>query len=143
MDIRTGKVRNGWIAVLFLTSAVLCFLQEGVRGLGIGFFHMFLAFLLLLPIFAFRVLGAADIKIFLSLSVLFPLQAMLFIFISSILIGTLTGIVILVQDLFHSPKASKKLFHCEYHYIHFTIPIFISVLLYEYGGIYELLICNL
>ena len=170
MDLRTGKVRNRWIVALFTTSALLCLLAEGCSGLASGHFHMFLAFLFLLPVFAFRVLGAADIKILLSLSVLFPLQGMLFIFITSVIIGAFIGIVILVsvffktygsqfhtfhsltylffhfgvfKDIFHNSKESDKLSHSEYHYIHFTIPIFISVLLYEYGGIYELLICNL
>ncbi|MBR1692933.1 MAG: prepilin peptidase [Lachnospiraceae bacterium] len=135
MDIRTDKVPNGWIAVLFLTAAALRFWEEGFAGLGIGLCHMLLAFLLLLPIFAFRALGAADIKIFLSLSILFPLQDMLFLFSSSVVIGAVIGIVMRARAYLKE--------NTSFHYIHFTIPIWLSVLLYEYGGVYELFIRNL
>lgn len=96
---------------------------------------MLLAFLLLLPIFAFRALGAADIKIFLSLSILFPLQDMLFLFSSSVVIGAVIGIVMRARAYLKE--------NTSFHYIHFTIPIWLSVLLYEYGGVYELFIRNL
>ena len=136
MDIRTNKVRNEWVLVLFADSIVLRFWEEGFTGLGIGLFHMLLAFLLLLPVFAFRALGAADIKILLSLSFYYPLQGMVFIFVSSMVIGAVVGIVMLVQT--HLTAHVYR-----FHYIHFTIPILISVLLYEYGGVYELFVCNL
>ncbi|MBO6016267.1 MAG: prepilin peptidase [Lachnospiraceae bacterium] len=139
MDIRTDKVRNGWVAVIFLLSVVLRFREKGFVGLGIGFTHMLLAFLVLLPIFAFRALGAADIKILLSLSVLFPIQDMLILFLISLVIGAVIGIVRyhLISNFGRIAARSK------FHYIHFTIPIFISVVLYEYGGLHELLSGNL
>lgn len=149
----TDKVRNEWILVLLICSISLRCLEEGVYGLCSGLFHMVLVLLLLLPVFAFRALGAADIKIFLSLSIYFPLKSICFLFCSSVVAGALIGIFSLLfykitgsgQRLRYTQNSNShdSVKQNPFHYIHFTIPIFISVLLYQYGGVYELLICHM
>lgn len=138
MDLKTYKVKNGLVLLLFLTSLVLRCIQDGFTGVGKGIVQMLLSFLILLPIYAFHALGAADIKILLSLSVLFPLQGMIYIFISSIFIGLIFS---LLKCFYKNPKSFRWILSyfspfkdkSEYHHIHFTIPIFISVILY--GGV--------
>ena len=137
MDLKTYKVKNALVLLLFLVSVVLRYIQDGLLGVGKGFVQMFLIFLFLLPIFAFRALGAADIKILLSLSILFPLQNIISIFCSSVFFGLILSFL---KILFLKPKSIRYILSyfspfkdkSEYHYIHFTIPIFISVILY--GG---------
>lgn len=137
MDLKTYKVKNALVLLLFLSSVVLRYIQDGLLGVGRGLVQMLFFFLILLPVFAFRALGAADIKILLSLSVLFPLQNIISIFCSSVFIGLIFSIL---KCIFQKPKSIRYfLFYfspfkdkSEYHQIHFTIPIFISVVLY--GG---------
>lgn len=129
-DIFTYKVKNIWIIFLFGISCILRFRTEGISGVGIGLLQMLFVLTCLLPVFAVRALGAADIKIFLALSVFFPLKAILFIICASLIIGAFGGLM-------------KMFIFRGSHLIHFTIPIFISVLLYVYGGVYELFFSSL
>lgn len=135
MDLKTYQVKNGLIVLLLLTTALLRYIQDGFTGVGKGVLQMLFLLLVMLPIFAFRALGAADIKILLSLSVLFPLQGIIFLFVCSIFLGLLLSIVKFVCT---NPKSFRCVIShfspfkdkAEYHHIHFTIPIFISVILY-------------
>lgn len=136
MDLKTYKVKNQWVLLLFLAAILWRYIQDGFTGLGKGILQMLLSFLLLLPVFAFRALGAADIKILLSLSLLFPLQGIIFIFMSSIFIGFILSVF---KCFYTNPKSLRCVISyfspfkqkSEYHNIHFTIPIFISVILYS------------
>ena len=138
MDLKTYKVKNSLVLLLFLMSIILRFIQDGFLGVGKGIVQIFFMFLILLPVFAFRALGAADIKILLSLSVLFPFQIVISIFCSSIFIGL---IISFLKIIYQKPKSFGEIMFyfspfknkSEYHQIHFTIPIFISVILY--GGL--------
>ena len=138
MDIQTFKVKNVLVLLLFLLSLVLRHIQDGFSGVGKGIVQMLLFFLILLPVFAFRALGAADVKILLSLSVLFPFQNMMMIICSSVFIGLILSFL---KCIYQNPKSFRWFISyfspfkdkSEYHHIHFTIPIFISVILY--GGI--------
>lgn len=135
MDLRTYKVKNQLVLLLFLTAVILRYFQDGYTGVGKGILQMTFTFLILLPIFAFRALGAADIKILLSLSVLFPLKGIIFIFICSVFMGLVFGIV---KFIYTNPKSFRCIItyfsplkdKSEYHHIHFTIPIFVSVVVY-------------
>ena len=134
MDIKTFKVKNALVLLLFLASVVLRYIQDGFLGVGKGIVQMLLFLLILLPVFAFRALGAADIKILLSLSVLFPFQNMISIICCSVFIGLILSFLICIYQrpksirdiLFYFSPCKEK---SQYHRIHFTIPIFISVIL--------------
>ena len=134
MDIKTFKVKNALVLLLFLASVVLRYIQDGFLGVGKGIVQMLLFLLILLPVFAVRALGAADIKILLSLSVLFPFQNMISIFCCSVFIGLILSFL---TCIYQRPKSIRGILSyfspckdkSQYHRIHFTIPIFISVIL--------------
>lgn len=138
MDLKTYKVKNALILILFLTSLVLRYIQDGFLGVGKGIVQMLVLFLILLPIFAFRALGAADIKILLCLSIRFPFEIIIQILCSSVCIGLILSFL---KCIYQNPKSFRWFISyfspfkdkSEYHHIHFTIPILISVILY--GGI--------
>lgn len=162
-DIRFSRIKNKWIILLFLTALFLKWQKEGGNGILYGGLQFLTVFMILLPVFACRVLGAADVKIFLALSVYLPFWELCLFMICSLVLGGLFGLILLIF-----PKKYKSSFFFSmirvkndttrqvpsvqgnhfipgltFHYIHFTIPIFISFLLYAYGGVYELLLCYL
>ena len=138
MDLKTFKVKNALVFLLLITSLILRTVQDGCSGVGKGIVQMLVLFLILLPIFAFRALGAADIKILLCLSIRFPFEIIIQILCSSVFIGLILSFL---KCIYQNPKSFRWFISyfspfkdkSEYHHIHFTIPILISVILY--GGI--------
>ena len=108
MDIRTAKVDNGWIIFSMSVGLFVCIWQKNITG--IGFFIMGSVMpLFLMILFAFGMIGAGDIKLFCAL-------------------GAIMGCQTIISSYRRKSIAAPENFH-------FTIPVFISVLLYA-GGIY-------
>lgn len=159
-DIRFSRIKNKWIMFLFSVALFLRWKEEGSSGVIEGIMQFLAVLMIMLPIFALRILGAADVKIFLALSVYLSKGAMVFLMICSLSLGGLIGLMLCIFQAkqkvpyilsimsVKNPTAVKavhtrcglKASNLKFHYIHFTIPIFISFVMYAYGGVYELLL---
>lgn len=90
-DIRYRKVSN-FLTIPFLIYGLLLALPEGVAVLQDRFLAVLIAFVLCLPLYAMRALGAGDIKLLMALGAMLGCAWLKHILIWTILLG---GIVVL------------------------------------------------
>lgn len=153
MDLRTGKVDNGWILFCIVVEISVSFLREGPAGVGKQIMGMLLPALIFAPLFLFHMIGAGDIKLFSVLGGIMGTEKILRCIIYAVGCGAGISIAILIlngdvfsrfwylreyiREYFQTGKirpyyrgnvASPENFH-------FTIPVFMSVVLYA-GGVY-------
>ena len=152
MDIQRTKVDNGWLLFCTLVSMAIRLWEKDVGSMGCWLGGLLLPVLVLGVLFVFRMLGAGDIKLLCVLgSVLGPVEILKCIFYS-FLIGAVIAVALMVSygivcqrilyllhylsDYF---KTGKREPYCKrgmsLENFHFTVPIFLSALLYA-GGIY-------
>ena len=135
MDLRTAKVDNGWILFSMFVGFVLCIRERGVSGIRFG------------------MLGAGDIKLFCALGSVMGFSEILKCICISFMIGACISLAILISEhnfceriryfmsyLENTVKNKQILSYGKKDIslsenFHFTVPIFLSVLLYA-GGIY-------
>ena len=152
MDLRQMQVKNGWILCSLFVGAGNCFWQRGLAGL-VRFVPGVLVPLILLGwMFYFRMLGPGDIKIFCALGgIMGPVKILWCIWfsflcgagISLAVLGCYGGIgqrmTYLAEYLMEYLRTgSRKPYYqrgSSLENIHFTVPIFMSVMLYT-GGLY-------
>nr|WP_295277289.1 prepilin peptidase [uncultured Blautia sp.] len=152
MDIQRTKVDNGWLLFCTLISLFTQIWEKNMSGLESWGFGLLLPALLLGILFAFRMLGAGDIKLLCVIgSLIGPVKTLNCIFYS-FLIGAVISAAIMISSgivcqrilyLLHYLHAYFKTGKRETYYksgmplenFHFTVPIFLSVLLYA-GGVY-------
>lgn len=121
-------------------------------GIVNGLCDMFLISCFLLPIFAFRALGAADVKLFFVFAMMAGFKDALIVICGSIVIGAVAALTKMLyfhnfkkrfSYLFSYLQESLRQGHfTPYHQsgyssdsiIHFTIPIFLSTIIYVIGG---------
>ena len=152
MDFRTAKVDNGWILFSMFVGFVLCIRERGVSG--IRFFLMGSgAPLFLAVLFVLGMLGAGDIKLFCALGSVMGFSEILKCICISFMIGACISLATLISEhnfceriryfmsyLENTVKNKQILSYGKKDIslpenFHFTVPIFLSVLLYA-GGIY-------
>ena len=122
MDIRTAKVDNGWIIFSMSVGLFVCIWQKNITG--IGFFIMGSVMpLFLMILFAFGLTGAGISAALLIFNHNFCERILYFIEYVKCTVGTGK-----ISSYRRKNIAAPENFH-------FTIPVFISVLLYA-GGIY-------
>ena len=152
MDLRTAKVDNGWILFSMGIGLSVCIREKGICGAG---FYLAGAAvpLLLTGLFVFGMLGAGDIKLFCALGGMLGSRAILKCILASFFTGACISATLLI---FNCNISNRFLYFIHYidHFaqtgkitpyrrkeitapenFHFTVPIFISVLLYA-GGFY-------
>ena len=152
MDIRTAKVDNGWIRFSMIMGLFICIWQKGITG--ICYFIMgSMTPLFLVILFVFGMMGAGDIKLFCVLGgVLGPWAVLKCIFISFAVGACIAAALLII----HRNFCERILYFIKYventantgkiipyrkknisapENFHFTVPVFVSVLLYA-GGIY-------
>ena len=152
MDLQRTKVDNGWLLFCILVSLFTRIWEKDVGSLGSWLIGLLLPVLLLGILFAFRMLGAGDIKLFCAMgSMLGPVKILKCISYS-FLIGAVIAAALMVSNgivcqriryLLHYIttyfKTGKKEPYCKsgmpLENFHFTVPIFLSALLYA-GGVY-------
>ena len=152
MDIRCYKVKNQLILSGFAIGTLLLFYENGLQAIGKGFISLPILFLLLFPLYAIQVVGAADVKIFLLLGFLLGIKPVLYCVLLSLLAGAVYS---LLQMLFYKNLLERLGYFLSYignslttnkiqpyhkvkpdkkAVIHFTIPIFISFCIYWMKG---------
>lgn len=153
MDFKSASVDNGWILFSFVTGFLIQFTEKGLRG---GF--VFLAgastpVIILGILFIFRMLGAGDIKLLCALGGIMGPRTVAECIFYSLLAGAGISMAILI-----STGGIRRRFLYLYQYMnefyctgeirpyyrkgmsfpenfHFTVPIFLSAVLYA-GGVY-------
>lgn len=152
MDLRVMQVENGWILFSLITGFFLRFWQEGIAGIPGFLIGVMLPAAVLGILFCFRMLGPGDIKLFCALGGIMGVPGILRCMMVSFLIGAVLSFSILIsygifcrrihyliqyfQEFFHTgrirPYYRKGM--CVENF-HFTVPVFLSVMLYA-GGVY-------
>lgn len=153
MDLREGKVDNGWILFCLAIGLLVRLLLEGPGGAFSFLCGAALPLMLLGWLFVFHMLGAGDIKLFCALGGVLGAGNVLKCIICSLFIGAGISAAILISN-----RNISERFHYFIHYFtdllqtkerkpyarkgmerlenfHFTVPVFLSVLLYA-GGVY-------
>ena len=152
MDIRTAKVDNGWILFSMLVGLSGCIWKKGFAGI-FSFAAGSAVPLFLCILFVFGMLGAGDIKLFCALGGVVGPGAILKCICISFFVGACTALALLIihrnfcerilyffnyiKTTVHTGKIipyRKKNISAPENF-HFTIPVFVSVLLYA-GGMY-------
>ena len=152
MDLYNMRVKNSWILCSLFTGAVSSFWQKGFAGLA-GFVPGMLIPLAVLGwMFYFRMLGPGDIKVFCVLGGIMGPVKVLWCIWFSFLCGAGISLAVLVccggirQRIMYLmtylmeylQTGSRKPYYQRENTpenIHFTVPIFMSVMLYT-GGLY-------
>lgn len=153
MDLRTAKIDNGWVAFCLCTGLVTRLLQEGTGGFFGCLCGIILPAVLLGWLFTMRMLGAGDIKLMCALGSILGTEKILKCIIYSFFIGAGISIAILISNgnisqrfLYFSQyvrnllRTGERKPYCKTgmaspENFHFTVPVFLSVLLYA-GGVY-------
>lgn len=153
MDLRTAKVDNGWILFSLAMGLLAKLLQKGLAGLAEAAAGVLLPLVLLGLLFFFHMMGAGDIKLFCALGSVMGACAILKCILVSLFLGAGISIAILISagiisQRFHyfiryidetvktgqiKPYSAKDITSPEN--FHFTVPIFLSAVLYA-GGVY-------
>lgn len=151
MDVKWEKVFNCWIAFGVVCSLGICLVSGHGADILEGIAGMLLPIVILFPLFLGKMLGTGDIKVFAVLGSVMGCRQILICMMGSFLIGAVIAVPVLlfrcsVKERFAyfftylSHVLTTKTFppylapgkHPEN--IHFTIPIFCSVLLLSIKG---------
>lgn len=91
-DLRSRKVHNELVLTLLALVAGSCFYFTGFEGLMTGTGAMLLALVLTIPLFAFRILGGGDVKLFAVFALAVNPLIMFWTLIYSFVWGALFGV---------------------------------------------------
>lgn len=152
MDLYKMRVKNSWILCSLLAGAGTCLWQKGFAGLIKFVPGMLMPLVVLGWLFYFRMLGPGDIKIFCALGGIMGPAKILWCICFSFLCGAGISLAVLFccggiwQRMAYLAAylmeylrtgSTKPYYRREstLENIHFTVPIFMSVMLYT-GGLY-------
>lgn len=153
MDLRTSRVDNGWIVFCICIGLAVQTLSGGIRGFLGAVFGIILPLLFLGGLFVFRMLGPGDIKLFCALGCMLGGISIGKCILVSLFIGAGISLAILIsvgefRQRFHyfaqyfseyrSSRQKKSYYNKDINALenfHFTVPVFLSVMLYA-GGVY-------
>ena len=144
MDLREEAVDNSWVLFSIMAGFLLQLLEKGPKGMIIFLTGAAVPLILLGILFIFRMLGAGDVKILCALGGIMGPRTVTECIVYSFLFCNKDGfrqrILYLYQYMneFYCtgeirPYYRKGMKHPEN--FHFTVPIFLSALLYA-GGVY-------
>ena len=163
MDIQRAKVDNAWLLFCLVISLTVQLMERGTGGFIAWSFGACTPFLVLGWLFLFRMLGAGDIKLFCVMGSVLGPGTILRCIAYSFLIGAVISAALMisggilcqriqylfcyVSDFFKTGKRKPYGKRCSrrtqtarrprlpLENFHFTVPIFLSALLYA-GGVY-------
>lgn len=152
MDFLVEKVVNSFIC--FGLAAGLCYqlFQESGNGVLLFAAGITVPFLIMLPLFYFRMLGAGDIKLFSVLGGILGYAAILKVIFCSFFLGAVLSFSFLISCGNLRERLSYFFNYLYVYYetgkprpyrargrqvenFHFTVPVFLGVMLYA-GGFY-------
>lgn len=146
MDIQRAKVDNGWLLFCVLVSLFTRIWKMDVSSLGSWICGLLVPILILGILFIFRMLGAGDIKLLSVIGSMIGPTKILNCISYSFLIGAVISAALMISSGIvcqHYISVYFKTGKREPYYksgmplenFHFTVPIFLSALLYA-GGVY-------
>ncbi len=157
-DLVTDRVPNGLI-VLGIATGLFCSLwQDGIHGVLRSVVSMGSSFFLLFPLFKIGGLGAGDVKMFLTAASFLTTGSILWIIAGAFLIGAVLSVGKLMKEQnaaerlryflsylgeivhakqwrLYGEEAKQNYLAYRRNKIHFTLPIFLSVVLWMGGMI--------
>lgn len=152
MDFSRAKVDNGWILLSLGAGFLLQWQTGGGKGLAAYGGGVLFPLVLLFWLFYFRMLGPGDIKLFCALGGFMGIEKIWKCVCISFALGAVISLAVLISfgeirhriqyfnDYIRECLYTKKIRPyyrrgMELENIHFTVPVFLSVLLYA-GGVY-------
>ena len=152
MDLRSGKVPNGWIVTILILGFWYQMADPDGKGPAEFAVGLCLPILLLGWLFCFRMLGAGDIKLLSALGAVMGGKAILFCIFWSMLFGAVISVMILficgcwMQRLLYFTSYIKRFLKTKIRepyrlkgqrqeHFHFSAAILMGALLWI-GGIY-------
>ena len=152
MDLRWMRVENGWILCSMVSGLLFQLQTHGICGLMYFLIGAVYPLCILGVLFYFRMLGAGDIKLFCALGSVMGIKAIGRCMAVSFILGAGISLLILI---FYGNFCQRFQYFLNYirEYLstgevrpyfrrgvtpenfHFTVPVFMSVLLYA-GGVY-------
>ena len=153
MDFKDASVDNGWILFSFATGFLIQIIEKGMKGAAIFLAGAAVPLLLLGILFIFRMLGAGDIKLLCALGGIMGPRTVMECIVYSLLAGAGISLAVLIStggirqrflylyqymNEFYSTGEIRPYYRKSAGFpenFHFTVPIFLSVLLYA-GGVY-------
>lgn len=152
MDLRSASVDNGWILFSLTMGFFFQLLSRGIIGIPLYLIGIAFPLGLLAGLFYFRMLGPGDIKVFCALGGILGIQKVGLCMLYALFLGG--GISLLLLLIYGD---IRQRLHYFWQYVqdycltgevkpyyrkgmtlenfHFTVPIFLSVVLYA-GGVY-------
>ncbi len=152
MDLRTARIDNGWILFCMAVGSICCIMEKGIAGMVLYVAGSSIP-LFLIILFAFGMLGAGDIKLFCALGGVLGTVGILKCILVSFVLGACISAAILMFNrnfcerihyfIYYMGQTVRERKVMSYRRkeisapenFHFTIPIFLSVVLYA-GGVY-------
>ena len=147
MDIQRAKVDNGWLLFCVLVSLFTRIWKMDVSSLGTWICGLLVPILILGILFIFRMLGAGDIKLLSVIGSMIGPTKILNCISYSFLIGAVISAALMISSgivcqrilyLLHFKTGKREPYYksgMPLENFHFTVPIFLSALLYA-GGVY-------
>ena len=153
MDLRTARVDNGWILFSMIAGFTGRLMERGISGLWGAVAGCLLPMILLGWMFPFHMMGAGDIKLFCALGVSLGGTAVMKCIVASMLIGACMSLFFMISQgcfrrrFYYFAEYAEELLRTGQirpysrrditteETFHFTVPVFMSVLLYA-GGAY-------
>lgn len=152
MDFLMERVVNSFICLGFLIGFCCQIIRNGYVGSFFFAAGIIIPFMLLLPLFYFRMLGAGDIKLFSVLGGILGYQAVLKVMFCSFFLGGILSFAFLISCGNLRERLSYFFNYLYMYYetgnvrsykqkgkraenFHFTVPVFLGVMLYA-GGFY-------
>lgn len=115
-DLTTMKIPNKLCLVFIVIGLALNMALTGWQGLGYSLLAICLMFVLLFPLFAFRLLGAGDVKLMMAVAALSGPTIALWSLAWGIIAGTLLAILLGARKagLTGVRKTFTRYWHCLY-----------------------------
>lgn len=151
MDFRRARIDNMWLAFMLILGFASRILSEGWHMIPSFAAGLVFPFLLLAILFVFRMLGAGDIKLFCVLGSMIGVRNILHCILASFVIGGVISLLVMISGgLFRERLRYLKAYFFRIFYlgqvepylrkgmeaenIHFTVPVFLSLVLCA-GGV--------
>lgn len=97
LDLKTGRIPNCYNGIWFIYGVVLSVISGGLKGLVVGAAGGLIPVIGLMVLFAFRVLGAGDIKLFAVVGTFVGLDVIWIVIYSFLLCGLYGGALVIAR----------------------------------------------
>jgi len=97
-DLRSQKIHNKLVIVLFLVTLIYIFLFQGLPGFLWALSRLFLALVITVPLVLLRIIGGGDMKLYAVLSLTLSFQGVFLSLICAFFWGAILGLIKTILD---------------------------------------------